>query len=158
MSHAYVEVGDATVAGRILRGEVGGIDGGANDEGNEGGRKVGKPRERGSVLGKGRRARGVTVTRSGQEELVSDVGVFFLWVLFLWDPISTFSRFIFGSHASIFILLVPAHHYAPFQVGPRLCCFTVSHSSGRVFLLTREPTLQCPLSLTGPPSHFSFIL
>ncbi|KAG6853362.1 hypothetical protein C0991_004981 [Blastosporella zonata] len=62
MSHAYVEVADVAVAGRILRGEAQG-EPLAN----------GKPRERGSVLGKGRRARGVTVTRSGQEELMTDL-------------------------------------------------------------------------------------
>ncbi|KAG6873625.1 hypothetical protein C0995_013556 [Termitomyces sp. Mi166 len=58
MSHAYVEVADVAIAGRILRGEA---------------QSDGKPRERGSVLGKGRRARGVTVTRSGQEELMADL-------------------------------------------------------------------------------------
>ncbi|KAG6844811.1 hypothetical protein H0H87_003477 [Tephrocybe sp. NHM501043] len=61
MSHAYVEVADVAIAGRILRGEV------------QGKFPNGKPRERGSVLGKGRRARGVTVTRSGQEELMADL-------------------------------------------------------------------------------------
>ncbi|KAG6899617.1 hypothetical protein C0993_008697 [Termitomyces sp. T159_Od127] len=61
MSHAYVEVADVAIAGRILRGE-------AQSEFPHG-----KPRERGSVLGKGRRARGVTVTRSGQEELMADL-------------------------------------------------------------------------------------
>ncbi|KAH0581780.1 hypothetical protein H2248_011462 [Termitomyces sp. 'cryptogamus'] len=61
MSHAYVEVADVAIAGRILRGE-------AQSE-----LPHGKPRERGSVLGKGRRARGVTVTRSGQEELMADL-------------------------------------------------------------------------------------
>jgi hypothetical protein len=74
MSHAYVEVGDAVVAGQILRGEAG-LDGDANDESSGSGKKTIKPRERGSVLGKGRRARGVTVTRTGQEELLSDVRV-----------------------------------------------------------------------------------
>lgn len=66
MSHAYVEVGDVAVAGKILRGEAGPANA-------AGGRRLGKPKERGSVLGKGRRARGVTVTRSGQEELMADV-------------------------------------------------------------------------------------
>ncbi|GLB39240.1 putative ring finger [Lyophyllum shimeji] len=61
LSHAYVEVADVAVAGKILRGEA------------QGGGRDGKPRERGSVLGKGRRARGVTVTRSGQEELMADL-------------------------------------------------------------------------------------
>ncbi|KAG5653732.1 hypothetical protein H0H81_010989 [Sphagnurus paluster] len=61
LSHAYVEVADVAVAGMILRGEA------------KSDRPGGKPRERGSVLGKGRRARGVTVTRSGQEELMSDL-------------------------------------------------------------------------------------
>ncbi|KAG5644366.1 hypothetical protein DXG03_008663, partial [Asterophora parasitica] len=61
MSHAYVEVADVAVAGKILRGEAIGT------------RAGGKPRERGSVLGKGRRARGVTVTRTGQEELMADL-------------------------------------------------------------------------------------
>ncbi|TFK39266.1 hypothetical protein BDQ12DRAFT_629803 [Crucibulum laeve] len=61
MSHAYVEVADSVTAGAILRGEGLGMN------------KAGKPKMRGSVLGKGRRARGVTVTRSGQEELMKDL-------------------------------------------------------------------------------------
>ncbi|KAJ3507892.1 hypothetical protein NLJ89_g6050 [Agrocybe chaxingu] len=60
LSHAYVEVNNATVAGAILRGEAATV--------NSFGRK-----ERGSVLGRGRRARGVTITRSGQQELMSDL-------------------------------------------------------------------------------------
>ena len=59
LSHAYVEVKTAAIAGAILRGEAIGANG--------------NKKERGSVLGKGRRARGVTVTRSGQEELMADV-------------------------------------------------------------------------------------
>ncbi|KDR76446.1 hypothetical protein GALMADRAFT_445568 [Galerina marginata CBS 339.88] len=59
LSHAYVEVKDAATAGAILRGEA---------LSSMSGRK-----ERGSVLGRGRRARGVTVTRSGQQELMSDL-------------------------------------------------------------------------------------
>ncbi|RDB30252.1 hypothetical protein Hypma_007304 [Hypsizygus marmoreus] len=70
MSHAYVEVGDLAVAGKILRGEAGDDNIGKKGP-NE--KRGGKPRERGSVLGKGRRARGVTVTRSGQEELMADL-------------------------------------------------------------------------------------
>lgn len=62
LSHAYVEVRDATIAGAILRGEA--------LSPNSAGKK-----ERGSVLGRGRRARGVTVTRSGQQELMADVRV-----------------------------------------------------------------------------------
>ncbi|KAF9527407.1 hypothetical protein CPB83DRAFT_394674 [Crepidotus variabilis] len=58
MSHAYVEVKTAATAGAILRGEAV----------SSSGRK-----ERGSVLGKGRRARGVTITRSGQPELMADL-------------------------------------------------------------------------------------
>lgn len=58
MSHAYVEVKDAATAGAILRGEASTPSG---------------KKERGSVLGRGRRARGVTITRSGQQELMSDV-------------------------------------------------------------------------------------
>ncbi|ESK91779.1 hypothetical protein Moror_10608 [Moniliophthora roreri MCA 2997] len=57
MSHAFVEVDGEETAGAILRGE-------AKTEG-------GKPKLRGTVLGKGRRARGVTVTRSSQQELMS---------------------------------------------------------------------------------------
>ncbi|KAF8906851.1 hypothetical protein CPB84DRAFT_1844312 [Gymnopilus junonius] len=60
LSHAYVEVKDAAIAGAILRGET--------LASNASGKK-----ERGSVLGRGRRARGVTVTRSGQQELMSDL-------------------------------------------------------------------------------------
>lgn len=62
MSHAYVEVRDAATAGAILRGE--GRPSGPNGK-----------KERGSVLGRGRRARGVTITRSGQQELMSDVSL-----------------------------------------------------------------------------------
>ncbi|KAF9003258.1 hypothetical protein BDQ17DRAFT_1355829 [Cyathus striatus] len=57
LSHAYIEVADAAIAGAVLRGEVAG---------------PGK-KERRSVLGKGKRARGVTVTRSCQEELMKDL-------------------------------------------------------------------------------------
>jgi hypothetical protein len=60
LSHAYVEVKDPAVAGAILRGET--------SRPNAYGRK-----ERGSVLGRGKRARGVTVTRSTQEELMTNV-------------------------------------------------------------------------------------
>ena len=60
LSHAYVEVRDGTVAGAILRGETA--------QPNAAGR-----RERGSVLGKGKRARGVTITRSSDSELMSNV-------------------------------------------------------------------------------------
>ncbi len=49
---------DAATAGAILRGEAAS--------------PLGK-KERGSVLGRGRRARGVTITRSGQAELMKDV-------------------------------------------------------------------------------------
>ncbi|KAG6907747.1 hypothetical protein DXG01_007547 [Tephrocybe rancida] len=76
MSHAYVEVSDVAVAGRILRGEA------------QGELVNGKPRERGSVLGKGRRARGVTVTRSGQEELMADSDVSQLSVVMSAPPTS----------------------------------------------------------------------
>ncbi len=61
LSHAYVEVEDQRIAGAILRGEAAAAVG----------RKKGE--QRGSVLGKGRRARGVTVTRSCQSELMTDV-------------------------------------------------------------------------------------
>ncbi|KAF4616504.1 hypothetical protein D9613_008773 [Agrocybe pediades] len=60
LSHAYVEVSNASIAGAILRGEA--------LSPNAQGKK-----ERGSVLGRGRRARGVTVTRSGQQELMADL-------------------------------------------------------------------------------------
>lgn len=55
LSHAYVEVKDPAVAGAILRGETSRHSG------------------RGSVLGRGKRARGVTITRSTQEELMTNV-------------------------------------------------------------------------------------
>ncbi|KAF9068892.1 hypothetical protein BDP27DRAFT_1421523 [Rhodocollybia butyracea] len=54
MSHAFVEVENETMAGKVLRGEV----------------QSNGPR-RGSVLGQGKRARGVTVTRSSQGELMN---------------------------------------------------------------------------------------
>ena len=62
LSHAYVEVKEPAVAGAILRGEA--------QSSVASGKK-----ERGSVLGRGRRARGVTITRSGQQELMTDVRV-----------------------------------------------------------------------------------
>ena len=60
LSHAYVEVKDPAIAGAVLRGE-------AQFAGPSG------KKERGSVLGRGKRARGVTITRSGQQELMTDV-------------------------------------------------------------------------------------
>ncbi|KAJ3986188.1 hypothetical protein F5890DRAFT_1026361 [Lentinula detonsa] len=54
MSHAFIEVENETMAGKILRGEI-----------------QSDALRRGSVLGKGKRARGVTVTRSSQGELMS---------------------------------------------------------------------------------------
>ncbi|KAG7091896.1 hypothetical protein E1B28_008297 [Marasmius oreades] len=63
MSHAFVEVNGEEVAGAVLRGEA---------QQSEIHRFTGeKVKMRGSVLGKGRRARGVTVTRSSQQELMS---------------------------------------------------------------------------------------
>ncbi|XP_006463671.1 hypothetical protein AGABI2DRAFT_225554 [Agaricus bisporus var. bisporus H97] len=59
LSHAYVEVKDQKIAGSILRGEAISSDH--------------QKKERGSVLGRGRRARGVTITRSSQEELMADL-------------------------------------------------------------------------------------
>lgn len=56
MSHAFVEVENETMAGKVLRGEV---------------ESTGL--RRGSVLGNGKRARGVTVTRSSQGELMAAV-------------------------------------------------------------------------------------
>lgn len=82
MSHAFVEVRDRAVAGAILRGEVmPGFNANGNTHNGNGGPSGtgnGGRKERGSVLGKGRRARGVTVTRSGQEELMADVRLSFL--------------------------------------------------------------------------------
>lgn len=60
LSHAYVEVRDSAIAGAILRGEA--------LSSSSSGKK-----ERGSVLGYGKRARGVTVTKSGQQELMGDL-------------------------------------------------------------------------------------
>lgn len=59
LSHAYVEVKNAVIAGAILRGEA---------LSSSGEKEI-----RGSVLGRGKRARGVTVTKSGQPELMRDV-------------------------------------------------------------------------------------
>ena len=59
LSHAYVEVGNAVTAGAILRGEASSSSG--------------EKEVRGSVLGRGKRARGVTITKSGQGELMRDV-------------------------------------------------------------------------------------
>jgi hypothetical protein len=52
LSHAFVEFDDEEVARAALRGA-----------------------QKNSVLGKGKRARGVTVTRSGQEELMRSVSI-----------------------------------------------------------------------------------
>ncbi|KAL0958392.1 hypothetical protein HGRIS_000533 [Hohenbuehelia grisea] len=56
-SHAFIEVQSEDIARAILRGEATPSS-------------AGSKRMRSSVLGRGRRARGVTVTRSGQEELM----------------------------------------------------------------------------------------
>ncbi|KAF8621342.1 hypothetical protein AX15_007873 [Amanita polypyramis BW_CC] len=64
LSHAYVEVKDSNIAGAILRGEA---------QTNPAIRVRLRRKERSSVLGHGRRARGVTVTKSGQEELMADL-------------------------------------------------------------------------------------
>jgi hypothetical protein len=65
LSHAYVEVKDPSIAGAILRGEA------QVSPGNPIRKK-----ERSNLLGQGRRARGVTVTKSGQEELMAAVRAF----------------------------------------------------------------------------------
>ncbi|KAK0192333.1 hypothetical protein F5146DRAFT_978738 [Armillaria mellea] len=67
MSHAFVEVQSEEIAAAILRGETSSSSKVRGDMSS----KVGAGRGRGSVLGKGRRARGVTVTRSSQEELMA---------------------------------------------------------------------------------------
>jgi len=64
MSHAFVEVESTQIAGAILRGET---QKDATGMGKQG---------RSAVLGRGRRARGVTITRSSQEELMSSVGFY----------------------------------------------------------------------------------
>lgn len=70
MSHAFVEVLDEKIAGSILRGEV------ANSTSRRGDMaSSASNRGRGAVLGRGRRARGVTITRSSQEELMTAVRV-----------------------------------------------------------------------------------
>ncbi|THU94728.1 hypothetical protein K435DRAFT_724370 [Dendrothele bispora CBS 962.96] len=63
MSHAYIEVVNEDIAGAILRGEI--------HSAREDGPARKQPKMRGSILGNGRRARGVTVTRSTQEELMT---------------------------------------------------------------------------------------
>lgn len=68
MSHAFVEVASEAIAGSILRGEV------ANSKSTRGNiEPKNSKRGRGAVLGRGRRARGVTITRSSQEELMAAV-------------------------------------------------------------------------------------
>ncbi|KAG7446812.1 uncharacterized protein BT62DRAFT_1075568 [Guyanagaster necrorhizus] len=67
MSHAFVEVQSEEIAAAILRGETSPSSRVRGDMSS----RVGAGRGRGSVLGKGRRARGVTVTRSSQEELMA---------------------------------------------------------------------------------------
>ncbi|KAK0438324.1 uncharacterized protein EV420DRAFT_1585821, partial [Desarmillaria tabescens] len=67
MSHAFVEVQCEEIAAAILRGETSSSSRVRGDMSS----RVGAGRGRGSVLGKGRRARGVTVTRSSQEELMA---------------------------------------------------------------------------------------
>ncbi|KAL1690811.1 hypothetical protein GGG16DRAFT_54915 [Schizophyllum commune] len=61
MSHAFVELQTEDIARAVLRGEAAYDTGVRNAHGRY---------ERSSVLGSGKRARGVTVTRSGQEELM----------------------------------------------------------------------------------------
>lgn len=65
MSHAFVEVRSAEIASAILRGE-------SSDSKSQRG-DISGTKGRGSVLGRGRRARGVTITRSSQEELMAAV-------------------------------------------------------------------------------------
>ena len=115
MSHAYVEVGDVDVAGKILRGEV------RDDNSPKNGtRLVAKPRERGSVLGKGRRARGVTITRSSQEELMADVSSLFLYfccvLRFTWQPLAIprLTRFFFVLRCSLIGEALSMPHGLPF--------------------------------------------
>lgn len=73
MSHAFVEVRSEEIARAVLRGE-GCADTAKKGFGGEKDKDVIRMGGgRGSVLGKGRRARGVTVTRSGQEELMRAV-------------------------------------------------------------------------------------
>lgn len=67
MSHAFVEVQSEEIAAAILRGETSSSSRVRGDMSS----RLGAGRGRGSVLGKGRRARGVTVTRSSQEELMA---------------------------------------------------------------------------------------
>lgn len=55
LSHAFVEFDDEEAGRAALRGA-----------------------QKNSVLGKGKRARGVTVTRSGQEELMRSVSILYL--------------------------------------------------------------------------------
>lgn len=74
LSHAFVEVASEDVAGAILRGEA------TNSTTGRGDIEAAK-KGRGTVLGRGRRARGVTVTRSSQEELMAAVS--FLWLVAL---------------------------------------------------------------------------
>ncbi|KAK7451099.1 hypothetical protein VKT23_012775 [Stygiomarasmius scandens] len=62
MSHSYIEVSGEEIAGAILRGEVQSLENGSFRK---------QPKMRGSILGNGRRARGVTITRSTQEELMA---------------------------------------------------------------------------------------
>ncbi|KAH8830647.1 hypothetical protein DL96DRAFT_1813663 [Flagelloscypha sp. PMI_526] len=68
LSHAYVEVKGQETARRILRGEI--ARSGAWRPKTLAGSDT-TPKKRSGVLGKGRRARGVTVTRSSQEELMA---------------------------------------------------------------------------------------
>lgn len=72
MSHAFVEVRTAEVAGAILRGETSSHGNSRGDIGLSNA-SAGSQRGRGAVLGRGRRARGVTITRSSQEELMAAV-------------------------------------------------------------------------------------
>lgn len=64
LSHAFVEVENEDVARAVLRGE---------GKSRSGITRSSASMMRSSVLGKGRRARGVTVTRSSQEELMRSV-------------------------------------------------------------------------------------
>jgi len=68
MSHSYIEVSGEEIAGAILRGEVQSLENGSFRK---------QPKMRGSILGNGRRARGVTITRSTQEELMAAVCVIY---------------------------------------------------------------------------------
>ena len=139
LSHAYVEVKDSSIAGAILRGEA---------QVNHARSKVRfNKKERSSVLGRGRRARGVTVTKSGQEELMVDVSAIRLTCSFVLTHDQLFPNWrgtLDGSRPSL-AGLDNDHVIDALEGG----LMTENELKGLLYLI-REPDVRASISFEGP--------